>query len=326
MPRAPRSPPSSARAPARSCSRAARASRTTSRSRARPARTGAAAITSSPWRPSTSRCSTRARSSNARACVSRRWASTACGFVDLAELRAAITDRTLLVSVMAANNEIGVMQPLAEIGAIAHERGVLFHTDAAQAAGKIPIDVTPDEHRPAVAHRAQVLRPEGSGGALRAAPQAEDPARVPDRRRRTRRRASGPARSTSPGSSGLGRAAAICAAEMAAEAARLGAMRDGCSQGLQTEPRRRAGQRAAGRAPAAAQPPRELRRRRRGGAADGARRHRGLDRLGVQLGQPGAVARAAGNWRGAATRAARRSASGSAVRPPTRTSISRSSA
>ena len=63
------------------------------------------------------------------------------GFIDLDELRAAITDRTVLVSVMAANNEIGTVQPLAEIGAIASERGVLFHTDAAQAAGKVPIDV-----------------------------------------------------------------------------------------------------------------------------------------------------------------------------------------
>lgn len=63
------------------------------------------------------------------------------GFVDLDELRRAITDKTVLVSIMAANNEIGTLQPLAEIGAICSERGVLFHTDAAQAAGKIPIDV-----------------------------------------------------------------------------------------------------------------------------------------------------------------------------------------
>ena len=63
------------------------------------------------------------------------------GFVDADALRAAITDRTVLVSVMAANNEIGVVQPLADIAALAHERGALFHTDAAQAAGKIPIDV-----------------------------------------------------------------------------------------------------------------------------------------------------------------------------------------
>ena len=63
------------------------------------------------------------------------------GLVDLEALRRAITDRTILLSVMAANNEIGVLQPVAEIGAICHERGVLFHTDAAQACGKVPVDV-----------------------------------------------------------------------------------------------------------------------------------------------------------------------------------------
>ena len=57
------------------------------------------------------------------------------------ELRAAITDRTILISVMAANNEIGMLQPVAEIGTIARERGVLFHTDAVQAVGKVPFDV-----------------------------------------------------------------------------------------------------------------------------------------------------------------------------------------
>ncbi|MCY4442310.1 MAG: IscS subfamily cysteine desulfurase [Deltaproteobacteria bacterium] len=63
------------------------------------------------------------------------------GTVDLDKLRAAIDDKTLLVSIMAANNEVGTIQPLAEIGRIAAERGVLFHTDATQAVGKMPIDV-----------------------------------------------------------------------------------------------------------------------------------------------------------------------------------------
>ena len=63
------------------------------------------------------------------------------GLLDLDLLRDAITDRTVLVSVMAVNNEIGVIQPLAEIGAICREHKVHFHTDAAQAVGKIPIDV-----------------------------------------------------------------------------------------------------------------------------------------------------------------------------------------
>lgn len=63
------------------------------------------------------------------------------GLVDLKELKAAITDKTLLVSIMAVNNEIGVIQPLAEIGKICRESGVFFHTDAAQAFGKIPLDM-----------------------------------------------------------------------------------------------------------------------------------------------------------------------------------------
>ena len=63
------------------------------------------------------------------------------GLVDLAELREAITDRTILISVMAANNEIGVLQPVREIGLMARERGIVFHCDAVQALGKVPFDV-----------------------------------------------------------------------------------------------------------------------------------------------------------------------------------------
>lgn len=63
------------------------------------------------------------------------------GLIDLAQLRAAIRPETILVSVMAANNEIGVIQPLEKIGEICREQGVLFHSDAAQAIAKIPLDV-----------------------------------------------------------------------------------------------------------------------------------------------------------------------------------------
>jgi cysteine desulfurase len=63
------------------------------------------------------------------------------GLIDLDQLAGAITDRTILVSVMAANNEIGTLQPIAEIGKLCKSREVLFHTDAVQAAGKVPLDV-----------------------------------------------------------------------------------------------------------------------------------------------------------------------------------------
>lgn len=63
------------------------------------------------------------------------------GLIEMDKLAAAITDNTLMVSIMAVNNEIGVIQPIKEIGALCRENGVFFHTDAAQAVGKIPLDV-----------------------------------------------------------------------------------------------------------------------------------------------------------------------------------------
>jgi cysteine desulfurase len=63
------------------------------------------------------------------------------GLIDIDELRSAITEKTILVSIMTANNEIGTIQPVNEIGMICKERGVLFHTDAVQAAGKIALNV-----------------------------------------------------------------------------------------------------------------------------------------------------------------------------------------
>jgi cysteine desulfurase len=66
------------------------------------------------------------------------------GLIDLDQLRDAITDKTILISIMYANNEIGVVQPMNEIGKIAKEKGVLLHSDAVQAVGKIPVNVTED--------------------------------------------------------------------------------------------------------------------------------------------------------------------------------------
>src|SRR3974377_2367165 len=66
------------------------------------------------------------------------------GRIDLDDLKRSMDDKTILVTIMAANNEIGVLQPIREIGALCHERGVLFHTDAVQAVGKVPFNVIQD--------------------------------------------------------------------------------------------------------------------------------------------------------------------------------------
>src|SRR5262249_57258037 len=63
------------------------------------------------------------------------------GRVSVEQVAGALTGQTILVSVMAANNEVGTLQPIAAIGKLCKERAVLFHTDAAQAAGKVPLDV-----------------------------------------------------------------------------------------------------------------------------------------------------------------------------------------
>ena len=81
-----------------------------------------------------------------KALASRGWLTTLLpvndtGIVSPDDLRSALRDDTALVSVMHANNEIGTMQPIAELARVAHERGALFHTDAVQTAGKIPVDV-----------------------------------------------------------------------------------------------------------------------------------------------------------------------------------------
>ena len=66
------------------------------------------------------------------------------GLIDIEDLKRAMDDQTILVSIMYANNEIGVVQPIQEIGKLCHEKGVIFHTDAVQAVGKIPVNVITD--------------------------------------------------------------------------------------------------------------------------------------------------------------------------------------
>ena len=95
------------------------------------------------------------------------------GLIDLDDLSARMDEKTILVSIMAANNEIGVLQPIAEIGKLCHERGVIFHTDAVQAVGKVPIDVIADNIDVLSLSGAQDLRAQGRGRALCSPAQSE---------------------------------------------------------------------------------------------------------------------------------------------------------
>jgi cysteine desulfurase len=85
------------------------------------------------------------------------------GRIDLDDLRRAITPKTILISIMYANNEIGVIQPIEEIGKIAKEKGVFFHTDAVQAVGQGARGRAERQHRSAIDYRAQDLRSQGRG-------------------------------------------------------------------------------------------------------------------------------------------------------------------
>jgi cysteine desulfurase len=156
------------------------------------------------------------------------------GFIDLDELRATISDRTVLISIMAANNEIGVLQPLAAIGAIAQERGVLFHTDAAQAAGKVPLDVARSGIDLLSLTGHKYYGPKGAGALYvrRTKPKLELTCQIDGGGHENGMR-SGTLKV--PGLVGLGRAAEICRDEMPRESARLSALRDRLFAGLQKD-------------------------------------------------------------------------------------------
>ncbi len=144
------------------------------------------------------------------------------GLIDLEELRRAIRPETVLVSMMYANNEIGVIQPVREIGEICREMGVLFHTDAAQAFGKVAIDVAdcPADLMSFTAHK--IYGPKGVGALYVRA-------RTPLAQQIDGGGHEGGLRSGTlnvPGIVGFGEAAAICAAEMETETARIGRLRD----------------------------------------------------------------------------------------------------
>jgi cysteine desulfurase len=146
------------------------------------------------------------------------------GLVDLGALEAAIRDDTALVSVMAVNNEIGVIQPLAEIGRLTRAKGCLFHTDAAQATGKIALDVNDMNIDLMSISGHKMYGPMGVGALyVRRRPRARiDATMSGGGQERGVRSGTVPA----PLAVGIGEAAAIAFREMAEESTRIAALRD----------------------------------------------------------------------------------------------------
>lgn len=147
------------------------------------------------------------------------------GMIDLDALEKAITDKTILIAIMYGNNEIGVVQPVKEISAIARKHNVLFFTDGTQAVGKIPVDVIADgiDLMAFTAHK--MYGPKGIGALYvrRKNPRVKVTAQM-DGGGHERSMRSGTL--NVPGIVGFGKAAELCKQEMAAEATRLSILRD----------------------------------------------------------------------------------------------------
>jgi cysteine desulfurase len=156
------------------------------------------------------------------------------GVIDLEDLKQAIDDKTILVSIMAANNEIGVLQPIAEIGKLCHEKNVLFHCDAVQAVGKIPVNVIADNIDLMSISAHKIYGPKGVGALYvrRRDPRVQIAAQI-DGGGHERGMRSGTL--NVPGIVGLGKACEISGQEMAEEAKRLTGMRDGLKAKLEAE-------------------------------------------------------------------------------------------
>src|SRR5580698_6557091 len=147
------------------------------------------------------------------------------GLIDLEMLKEAITDKTILVSIMYANNELGVIQPIREIGRICRERGVLFHTDGVQAIGKVPINVNKDNIDMMSISAHKMYGPKGVGALYvrRRNPRVQITAQI-DGGGHERGMRSGTL--NVPGIVGLGEACELCNKEMATETVRLRNLRD----------------------------------------------------------------------------------------------------
>ena len=153
------------------------------------------------------------------------------GRINLDDLRRAITPKTILISIMYANNEIGVIQPMDEIGKIAKEKGVFFHVDGVQAVGKIPVDVQKDNIDVLSISAHKFYGPKGVGALYvrRRNPRVQLSAMI-DGGGHERGMRSGTL--NVPGIVGFGKAAELASSEMAAEGERLRRLRDRLKDGI----------------------------------------------------------------------------------------------
>jgi cysteine desulfurase len=158
---------------------------------------------------------------------------SADGLIDLDDLRGAITPKTVLISIMYANNEIGVVQPIAEIGKIAKEKKILFHVDAVQAVGKIPVDAQKDGIDLLSISAHKIYGPKGIGALYvrRKDPRVELSSMI-EGGGHERGMRSGTL--NVPGIVGLGKACEICLKEMPEESERLGRLRDKLKHAIMT--------------------------------------------------------------------------------------------
>jgi cysteine desulfurase len=153
------------------------------------------------------------------------------GVIDVDALRQVVGAETALVSVMAANNEIGVLQPLAEIGDITRRAGAVFHVDAAQAVGKIPLDVGAMQIDLLSLTGHKLYGPKGAGAIFVRKHAKVEPLIVGGGQERGMRSGT----LNVPGIVGLGAACAICHAEMTEESARMKKLRDRLLEGLKAQ-------------------------------------------------------------------------------------------
>jgi cysteine desulfurase len=171
-----------------------------------------------------------------KALTRRGWKTTIVpldqsGIVSPERIREALTNETALVSVMHANNEIGTIQPVAEISAAAHECGALVHTDAVQSVGKIPVDVRALGADLVAMSAHKFNGPKGAGALWIRRGTRMQPILTGGKHERNRRAGT----ENVPAIAGMGAAARLAVQKMAVEAVRLGALRDRLEERILTD-------------------------------------------------------------------------------------------